>query len=233
MSRLESTWAWSRRHPRWVALMAAALVSAVCVAAIDRPLIVHLETALHPDWRGFFEVLTDVGLAGHWYLLAVAGWAFCRLRGAAALTVHAMEHWCGWARSWGFMVVAMLTSGVAIHVLKYSFGRYRPKFLHDADGPLYGFAPFSGEQGFPSGHSQAIWSACLALAILFPAQRWWFFGLAMLVAASRVMTAQHYPADVIMGSAVGILVTLWVRDRYRARRPLRVSRPTESAPQEP
>lgn len=213
-----------RAHPRWTTLALAAVASLLSVLLVDRPLALRLRAGLDADWRGFFTVLTDVGLAGHWYVLAVAGWAWSRLRASAAHTVAAWEHWRGWARSWGFMVVAMLTSGIAIHVLKFIFGRYRPKHLFDPDGAVYAFLPFSGEQGFPSGHSQAIWAACLALAILFPAQRFWLFALAAGVAFSRAVIGQHFLADVIMGSVVGILVTLWVRDRYEARAPLTVSR---------
>lgn len=223
--------AWSRRHPRWTGFLMAVAATVVSIAAVDKPLVLYLSADLGEDWRGFFDVITNVGLAGRWYLLAITCWAFCRMKGAMALMVDAADYWRGWARSWGFVVVAMLTSGVAIHVLKFAFGRYRPKEMLNPDTvPLYGFVPFSGEQGFPSGHSQAIWSACVALSVMFPRHRWWLWSLATMVSVSRVMTANHYSADVIMGSAVGILVTLWIRDRYAARAPLTVTRPLPPAP---
>lgn len=127
----------------------------------------------------------------------------------------AIARWRQHARSWVFMLLSMLSAGVILHLIKLTVGRPRPKHLIE-DGTYFGFEPFSGFNSFPSGHSQAIFSALLALAFMVPRYTKWLMALAALVALSRVGVSAHYLSDVVMGSYLAILVAVLLRQRFEA-----------------
>lgn len=221
---MEDALALARRHPRWIGLAGVLLAALLSVVLFDRPLSLRIHAALDPETYGFWRTVSDVGRAEYWYGLALIGlltaFARSRLSWRLETAAEAGRH----MRAWGFMVLSMLLSGAAVHVVKFATGRVRPEDMLNTDTPIYGFYPFSGEQSFPSGHSQAIWSAMVALAVLFPRHRWWFYGVAVVVAASRVATFQHFLADILVGSALGVLVTLALRDRFERKASLRIGK---------
>lgn len=87
-------------------------------------------------------------------------------------------------------------------VLKFAFGRQRP-----ADGTGQGLF-WKGGSSFPSEHSTAAWAVASVVAHEYPST--WTkvlaYGLATAVSASRVTGKDHFPTDVIAGSAIGWLV---------------------------
>jgi membrane-associated phospholipid phosphatase len=78
---------------------------------------------------------------------------------------------------------------------------------------------------FPSGHSTAAFSMCLALAVVFGQRNWAvpFALLAALLAFSRVYLSQHFLVDITAGSAIGTLtavaVAYWLYQSPFARKP--------------
>lgn len=65
---------------------------------------------------------------------------------------------------------------------------------------------------FPSGHSTAAFSMCLALAVII-ARPMWAAAMALLAAVlgySRVHLSQHFTEDVLLGAAIGTLTGLLV-----------------------
>jgi len=87
-------------------------------------------------------------------------------------------------------LLALILAGILATVLKSIANRVRPE----------------GDQGasWPSGHSAAIFAIATAIAagrgrLLFS------YPVAVLVACSRVVLNRHFPADVLAGSALGIL----------------------------
>ena len=93
--------------------------------------------------------------------------------------------------------------------LKYAFGRARPY----QDGGLGNF--FQNGTSFPSDHSAVAWSIASVLAHEYPGPLMQIgaYGLATVVSATRVMGAQHFPSDVVVGAAIGWLIG---RQVYRA-----------------
>ena len=71
------------------------------------------------------------------------------------------------------------------------------------------------DSSFPSSHSVLAWSSAAALAEEYPS-RWVQFGvysMATAVSVTRVLGQEHFPSDVLVGSAAGWLVGHYV---YRA-----------------
>lgn len=105
-------------------------------------------------------------------------------------------------------VESALTNGV----IKTVFRRLRPLEYFD-EGPL----PFGMHRpitsAFPSGHAASAFTAATLLAQddrLAPA----YYGLAALVAVSRVYVKMHHASDVIAGSAWGLSFGRLVRRQF-------------------
>lgn len=109
---------------------------------------------------------------------------------------------------------AMVDGVVVEEGMRLIFRRERP----DVDGNKgHFFQSDAGTDGsFPSLHSVVAWSGAAVLAGEYPS--WWsklfFYSAATGVSITRVLGRQHFPSDVVVGSAVGWLVGRYV---FRAR----------------
>ena len=106
------------------------------------------------------------------------------------------EHW----RETGLLAgEAALNSLIPVEVSKYSLGRERP-LQGTGDGRF-----FQGGVSFPSEHSAAAWAVAGVIAHEYPGPlpKLFAYGLASFVSYSRFRAAQHFPADVFVGSIVG------------------------------
>ena len=106
------------------------------------------------------------------------------------------EHW----RETGLLAgEAALNSLIPVEVAKYSLGRERP-LQGMGDGRF-----FQGGVSFPSEHSAAAWAVAGVIAHEYPGPlpKLFAYGLASFVSYSRFRAAQHFPADVFVGSIVG------------------------------
>jgi undecaprenyl-diphosphatase len=61
------------------------------------------------------------------------------------------------------------------------------------------------EYSFPSGHTAAATVAALLFSIAVPALIPFFFVLAAVIGISRIYLGVHYPSDVLMGFALGVI----------------------------
>lgn len=204
----------TRRAPLAATLLYVSIVCVVLIVAVDKPLALWLKSNLDPYTFGFFKTITDLGLGGHWYVLFLIALTLAWVIAGLALTVEAHERWRLYARSWVYGICVMVSSGLTITVLKFVFGRYRPRVLFD--GGVYGFEPFSGANSFPSGHSQVIFSVAMALWFIYPRYRAAYLIAAVMIALSRVATTVHYLSDTIMGSAIAILFAILLRRLFEA-----------------
>ena len=109
---------------------------------------------------------------------------------------------------------AMLDGVVVEQGLKLVFWQERP-YQDNARGKF--FQSSAGvDSSFPSSHSLIAWSAASALAAE-SSSRWTQFALysgAAGVSLTRVMGQEHFPSDVLVGSATGWLIGHYVVRRH-------------------
>ena len=194
-------------------LLIAGVLTAIVVAAlmtwVDVPLALYFNGYRQTWWAELFNTITNFANGAIWYTVGVLGIGAAYLRhkkktpDQAAFTKE--------LRAWLFMIVSMATSGTFVNAVKLAVGRERPRLLF-RDGTT-GFHPFGldlTDCGFPSGHTQSIWSAMLALSFIYPPLRLLFFTVAVFISASRIIIGAHYAGDVAAGAYVAVFaVLLW------------------------
>ena len=101
---------------------------------------------------------------------------------------------------------AVVNSVAFFNVVKLVTQRARPK---DGNfrGEFYNSSSISSS-GFPSGHAAMTWAAATVLAHEYPGPltRVFAYGLASAVSAARIGSRDHFPSDVLVGSAAGWLI---------------------------
>jgi membrane-associated phospholipid phosphatase len=110
---------------------------------------------------------------------------------------------------------AMVDSLAVDEVMKVIFMRERPA-LDGAKGKF--FQTSVGADGsFPSTHSFVAWSSAAVLAEEYPSRlnTLGIYGLATGVSLTRVLGQQHFPSDVLVGSAFGWTIGHYVYKKHR------------------
>jgi lipid A 4'-phosphatase len=219
------------RRILWVA--ALVLAEAIAIIWVDRPLadLFHEEGgALQP----FFTTVQNFGLGYPW--LVLSGLAFAVLRWGGEW--EPLKRWEAQMRAWayipGFIFCAVGAAGLVTDLLKIVIGRTRPKLLF-ASGS-YDFTWFgwrADHWSFPSGHATTAAALMTALWCLWPRPVWLYVAGAALVAASRVVTNQHYLSDVVAGATIGVLVARGVALLMLSRRDPRPLVVVETGPASP
>lgn len=97
-------------------------------------------------------------------------------------------------------------------VLRLVSRRNRPA-IDDAQGKFFSSGPT--DSSFPSNHATAAWAMASVIGDEYPGwlSRTAVYGAAAGVSVSRVLAEQHFPSDVVIGSAAGWLIGHYV---YRA-----------------
>jgi len=97
-----------------------------------------------------------------------------------------------------------------VYAMKYAFGRERP--LQDNYRGRFG----QGGVSFPSEHAAAAWSIASVIAHEYPGPltSLLVYGLASAVSASRITGKQHFPSDVLVGSAIGWFEGMYVYRKH-------------------
>jgi Capsule assembly protein Wzi/PAP2 superfamily len=106
-------------------------------------------------------------------------------------------------RETGFLAIEAAANSFAdTYALKYALGRERP--LQDNFRGQFR----SGGVSFPSEHASAAWSIASVIAHEYPGPVTSVvsYGLAAAISASRVSGKDHFPSDVLVGSALGWFV---------------------------
>ncbi len=109
---------------------------------------------------------------------------------------------------------AMIDSIVVQQVMKLASMRERPS-VDNARGRF--FQTSAGfDSAFPSSHCIVAWSDAAVLAAEYPGPltKITVYGLATGESITRIISRQHFPSDVIVGSAVGWLIGHYVVHRH-------------------
>lgn len=116
-----------------------------------------------------------------------------------------------WTKSlffiWTTIALAMLIGGG----LKISLARCRPIMLLEDN--LYGLQFFSMKwklHSTPSGHTLRAFALFTSLAFIDNKRKYLYILLALCVGFSRVVTAKHFPSDILFGAYIGIFSSYWI-----------------------
>lgn len=125
---------------------------------------------------------------------------------------------------------SFLLSGVAVQILKHTFGRERPSNSTMEGGKWSG--PFITHKGksiasfdaFPSGHTATIFAAASTISYIYPKGPvpYISYGIASLVALSRVTESTHWLSDCLVGGLIGYFSTKFIFDLQNKKSKLNV-----------
>jgi undecaprenyl-diphosphatase len=122
-----------------------------------------------------------------------------------ALIALAVALWTRRYPLFGMTLATILVADVSNFLLKQVFDRERPNIRYAQPEPLL-HPPSSNS--FPSGHAATSFACATVIGATAPRLRVPLYVLAALIAWSRVYVGVHYPLDVIVGAAYGVLVGL-------------------------
>ncbi|MBF0355237.1 MAG: phosphatase PAP2 family protein [Alphaproteobacteria bacterium] len=185
---------------------------------IDRPLALAIKSAIRPETENFFKSITVLGDATGYLVVAAVALLILRTLAHSSLKTTHFQRYRAWGRSALYALLVMASSGILVNLLKFLIGRIRPRHLFEQG--LYGFQPLNTDWGmnsFPSGHSQAIFAAMMALYFIYPRYDAAYLALAFLIALSRVMITVHYLSDTVMGAWLAIAAAVLWRRYYSAK----------------
>ena len=113
---------------------------------------------------------------------------------------------------------AMVDSLVVNEVAKAATMRERPT-LDGAKGKFFQTS-VGLDSSFPSNHSILAWSSATVIASEYtgPLTQITAYGLATGVSLTRVLSRQHFPSDVVVGSAVGWLIGRYIVHKHHRDR---------------
>jgi len=116
-------------------------------------------------------------------------------------------------RAGGRLAATLALTGATSTLAKLALGRPRPNASLDADG----YAPFSGQDAMPSGHTAMAFALAAALAddIHRPWATVGLYTLASGVGWSRINDNRHWLSDVAGGAIVGITSAKLVNGHWR------------------
>jgi len=118
-----------------------------------------------------------------------------------------------WRKSWPELLVVLLAVAVADKItsglMKPYFLRFRPCHDPELQGLVHQVTGCGGLYGFASSHASTsfavamTWFAFLRTKISYA---WLLFVWAAIYSYSRVYVGVHYPADIVIGSLIGLAV---------------------------
>jgi membrane-associated phospholipid phosphatase len=196
----------SARNIRKLILISFPMVVLLCIIGyffLDLVVVKYCaSTFTNNNIRGTLKDISKLGLATYYLIFAAVCLLIFRF-------VIKKEVWSNRAL---FVFLSISVSGMLVIIIKFIFGRYRPKmFLQEQ---LYGFKFFQLKgklTSFPSGHASTIVALMLALYFINPKYRVIYFVIALVIVISRVLVCHHYLTDAVFGSYLAIVTTVCLK----------------------
>lgn len=163
-------------------------------------------------FRRFNRHVTDIGEGAHFFIFAALAYlitSFMLYRSKKKFeTSPNLEFYKKWSASF---FKTLTTSGLFILILKALCGRQRPHRSSTFEANIWDpLTTHWHNHSFPSGHAQTLFIAAVYFSLLWPKYTKWFFVSAFLLSLTRIPTHNHFLSDVIIGSSIGLLVSLWI-----------------------
>lgn len=206
---------------KWRKIGIAGIITGVLVFAgiccFDKPLFMMLRYLNCPLWEFFDKIF-----AGEvWIIVSfIAALFFCAKKCAQTdcefLNPMRATNVMGFIKkffystknNYAFLIFySVFAAGIIAKIAKTFIGRARPIFFEALD--MTGFFPPSTDWAFnsmPSGHTTISFAGLVMIGLLAPKYKALTWGMAIIIAVSRVAIGAHWPSDVILGAFIGMVV---------------------------
>lgn len=135
-----------------------------------------------------------------------------------------------WIILLGIALTILLADQITASIMKPYFARLRPSREPTLEGLIHLVQGYKGGQfGFASSHAANTFGAATFFFLVFGnTKRWviWLFVWAAFMTYTRIYLGVHYPGDVLIGGAIGMICgwigfksTQWIRLWEEKRRP--------------
>lgn len=200
-----------------LATLALLVGCALSILWIDRPLALGLK-ANAGSLERIAQAIAAFGTSTMWLVasgvMGIALWAASR----RTMREGAAEAYRIASQKALFFFVAVGGAGLLVNLLKFVFGRTRPRLLFREDAYAFEFFGANADYwSFPSGHTVTAVAVAAAVYFLWPRLAAPFAILAIFVGFARVIQTAHYLSDVMMSVYVGIIFTLSTKVWFERR----------------
>jgi membrane-associated phospholipid phosphatase len=124
------------------------------------------------------------------------------------------------------LLTAFLASALFAQLMKSFFSMPRPKQFFNPGQYAYFIDGVThiGFSSFPSGHATSIFTLATMLALFEKNKKWnvCYLLAAVAVGYSRIYLGQHFLGDVLVGSLIGVLLSVLVHWLFTRKRPMAV-----------
>lgn len=204
--------------PWQIALYEAVLTTAVVGSAGFDLWLSRRLTESHGVFATALRTVEDMG-DSKWFIVPTACWLLgCLMLFRLTTDPEVRRRLRWWSVSLAYVLASVAVSGIVANFFKTLFGRARPMALPPGETADWTMFAFDWRfQSYPSGHATTLFSAGVALAILFPRFRLFFIGCAVAGSLGRIAAGDHFFADIVAGGALGGFIAWWLRG-FMARR---------------
>ncbi len=189
-----------RKAAFWVSLVAVIVFVIYGYVRLDPVVAIYFYKT--KPFEGFFEIVTRFG-ESKWYMFGF---------GALFLVFRYFFRLKDVANRFLYLFLGVAMSGLIVDILKFIFGRARPKLLLEEH--IYGVKFFGLDStyfSFPSGHSATAFAIAVGVLTLNRMYGAALLCMALLIAFSRVAIAAHYLGDIVAGAYIGIVTALFLK----------------------